>query len=75
MLIWDKKAYALSKSDISKVAEEITIQIDGSVQGSGVLIKKVNACKDFKKAIRNEFKFNENLKITNRIYNYKKCNI
>ena len=75
MLIWDKKAYALSKSDISKIAEDITVQIDGSVQGSGVLIKKDNACKDFKKAIRNGFKFNENLKITNRIYNYKKCNI
>ena len=42
ILSWDRKAYALSKTDISKVAEEITIQIDGSVQGSGVLIKKVN---------------------------------
>ena len=42
ILIWDKKAYALSKTDISKVAEEITVQINGSVQGSGVLIKKVN---------------------------------
>ena len=39
------------------------------------LSKKNNACEDFKKAIRYGFKYNKNLKITNRIYNYKNCKI